>query len=183
MKITPLTVAAFATLAAGLAALYLINSSNFVEASYAMLVAAGLDIAALIASRGGMDEETRRVRVTGAFTAFGAAVGFFTLPTMNAISPYLIVLPLAYALACAFSLSQVVRGIRMPTAVNGLVIPALYITGFFNPYAVAGWLILSSALLVSSLDIRLPSGRKRSKGDVHIDDVSVPSGFEPIKDM
>ncbi|MBI4017684.1 MAG: hypothetical protein HY366_01930 [Candidatus Aenigmarchaeota archaeon] len=161
----------------------LLAASADARAAYLIFVAAFAYVIEALMMRKA-DEFSVRLGSLGAFVAFGVAPSMIVLNVLLAVHPALLVLPLLYLLAAAISITRYDLSRRLtglPAAVNGFVIPALLIADFFTATIVAGWLILSSALMALELGLRSRKGRSEYVVKEPAEEKKdAPDGFVPL---
>lgn len=155
------------------------------RAAYLILVAAFAHlIEEVMARRTGSDEFSNRLGSMGALVAFGLAPSIFVLDLLLSFNRGLLLLPILYLLATAIWLTRYDLTRRLsglPAAVNGFVIPLLFLTDFFTVTIVAGWLILASALMAFELRVRGP--KRAAEYEVKAEKKKdVVEGFVPLSE-
>ncbi|QQG39694.1 MAG: hypothetical protein HYS81_04985 [Candidatus Aenigmatarchaeota archaeon] len=163
----------------------LLAASKDANAAYVILVAAVVHTAEeLWAWKNKRDEFSNRLGSMGALVAFGVAPSLFVLDTLLALNAFLLVLPLLYLIAAAISLTRydlTRRLAGLPVTVNGFVLPALYLTGIYDAFVVAGWMLLASALMAFDISFRRsrqPEYEVRNAEEKK----SAPEGFVPLSE-
>ncbi|MCD6367665.1 MAG: CDP-alcohol phosphatidyltransferase family protein [Candidatus Aenigmarchaeota archaeon] len=171
-------------LSLGFISLFFIFQGFFTQASYLIVVAVLIDcingtIARVLKIDDDMGKNLDNISDVISFILTPAVFSYFVLSKE-------ITFPLSYvffALSLFFVVSGVYRTARinvevssdlfngMPTTVNGLIFPGMYLLGIFSVYTVSGWMILSSVFMLSRFRIKRSFFKKKRKKESDVVEV------------